>query len=162
MWTYYPRELLEGYEGTLSVSVHPHFDLILFILLYEEFYHLRSDYVTDMHALFAPSLFVTCPRYGRNLTWRLQLHQCLNYIKIKRFKSLSLFILFSQSPRNLKYLRLHVSKNTNYSVKTGLDTMQRLRKNLSRGLPCCGSEMSELQILQYSSNKRLSSEHVAI
>lgn len=39
-----------------------------------------------MLALFAPSQFVICPRYGRNMTWRLQPHQCPNLIKTNWFR----------------------------------------------------------------------------
>lgn len=49
--------------------------------------------MTDMRALFAPNQFVICPRYGRNMTWRLQLHQCLNHIKTNWY-SLSLSTQF--------------------------------------------------------------------
>jgi len=45
----------------------------------------RCGIIFNMLALSAPSLFVICPRYGRNLTWRLQLHQCQNLIKIEWF-----------------------------------------------------------------------------
>lgn len=39
-----------------------------------------------MLALFAPNQFVICPRSGRNMTWRLQPHQCPNLIKTNWFR----------------------------------------------------------------------------
>ena len=60
------------------------------------------DSASGMHALSAWSRFVICQRFGRNLTWRLLLHQCLNRIKTKWSVS---FVCFSFLYNDVGYCR---------------------------------------------------------
>lgn len=64
-------------------------DCVLWFLFLEHYKHICPNLfylLSDMLALFAPSQFVICPRYGRNMTWRLQPHQCPNLIKTNWFR----------------------------------------------------------------------------
>lgn len=99
MWTHYSQKLLEGDAGSSSVSAGSFFSFSLFLLVYNftKLFYIVLVHQTDMLALSAPSLSVICPRYGRNLTWRLLLHQCQNLIKIEWFVSLSLRVVRKHS-----------------------------------------------------------------
>lgn len=65
------------YHRALVVTFLVHFYSAQFVLTFV------FDTVTGMHALCAQSQFVICQRFGRKLTWRLLLHQCLHNILIK-------------------------------------------------------------------------------
>jgi hypothetical protein len=105
--------------------------------------------VTDMLALFARSQFVICLRYGRNLTWKLQPHQCQNLTWIKwlvepiKIMCWDLRLWLSDFPKVTP--RLTVCWWCYCSA--GLDPLQWLWKVLRSAIPCSSSEMHELQVL---------------
>lgn len=73
------NEMREHFQWVSQGSSSPYFSLYTWkIILILEF-----DSILGMHALSAQSQSVTCQRFGRNLTLRLLLHECLSNIKIK-------------------------------------------------------------------------------
>lgn len=85
LWAYYPQELLEGDEGTLSVSLTT-FTFVLFSsrTFFNSTEQLTySNTVTDMLVLCVQSQFVICPKCGKNSIWRLLRPPCQNLIRIR-------------------------------------------------------------------------------
>lgn len=107
MWTHNSPEMLEGNERPLSVRSHFHFSPCLQIL-WQKLYPITSVAMIGMLALFAQSRFAICPRCGRNLTWRSQLHHYLSRIRIKWlvpfFCIPHLGFLFSRNINKTKYM----------------------------------------------------------
>lgn len=79
-----------------NISSEYHSSCLLSSICLKSYCSIWADFGFDsasgMHALSARSQFVTCQWFGRSLTWRLLLHQCLKHIETKW--SVSLFLLF--------------------------------------------------------------------
>lgn len=96
-----------------------------------------------MLALFAPSQFVICPRYGRNMTWRLQPHQCPNLIKTNWFRFSATIVgrahkfSFTLWPRNAQTANLTtLAKQETEQVAMAAPHMVKAIHSLGLGFHC--------------------------
>ena len=87
----------------------------------------KCGIIFSLLALFAPSLFVICPRFGRKLTWKLQLHLCQNLIKIKWFGSFAMTAVKNQRYSSMLWLRNAWTANLITRAKHGAEQVAMAR-----------------------------------